>query len=332
MAKAFDNDITDLNEELGLGEPEQTDDAPNGGGTGDEETLDLDQTHEPQDEVPAEEGTQQDETAEQGAEPAKDGKSGQRQPKTVTVEEWRYKKLQEKNRKLQRRLAEREALEELTGPQAASQPPQQPEQEPDPLDQWEQEHAEEIKADPDYPVPGRVLRAKQNHDARKAQERQQQAAAQSSQQVAKVSLARAKVKYASDDALNFMGVVNEGKALLTPTDWSIIRSAGEETGEQLYSRCLKRIRQSGSEAADEIDEAITARRQSNGASPDKPNPPLRTPNSNRPNNGQRQRVQQTQRNEEPPSREQILGRTGPMRAHQRLGIRFPDAMPAPSEG
>jgi len=281
-----------LTEDLGLEEPQETDGEP-------ERVEDQPDTAEEQ--LPEGEG---EETALEEVEPDK--------PKRTDVVPLKtFKEEQRKHREAKARLAQFEALQQIG--EAPAELAQAKEPEKSPLETWVDTNAERLKEEPELSPPAAIIVQETRWQREQAQRAADQNTAQGQHNTMVRSIAVAKATFNADargEGLDFDTVVQAGAGQLTESDKAMIRVAGDQAGEEIYDRCLRRARQPGSPSADEINAAVRAHRQSRWANPTAPNPQQNRP---KPKGGK-----------EPPTREQVLRRPQqPQRLHERLGIEFP---------
>lgn len=224
-------------------------------------------------------------------------------------------RLERENRRLRREVAQFQAERQM---QLEPQPQPEPAQaEPSPFQKWAADNAEELKVDPNLPIPASVMLAEQQWQGQQAERRQQHAAAARQQTDLRTSIAVAKSTFTAEacgDGLDFDTVVAAGAGYLTEADKAIIRAAGSQAGEETYARCLKRAR---ANEVPEIVDALDARRQRRPAARQQPAGPQSAPRQSSNNNRQPQA-------KAPPTRQQALAARArrPIRAHEALGLGY----------
>ena len=143
------------------------------------------------------------------------------------------------NKEMRARLAEFEAMSQIE-----PEPELPDEKQLSPMDEWESSE----DYDPDMPIPGKVAIAERRFQKESASKVSAARAQYANRIAMERSINIAKATYVESEMgenLGFDTVVSNGMALLTPTDQRIIKAAGDQAGEEVYERCLKRLRASG---------------------------------------------------------------------------------------
>lgn len=273
----------------------------------DASTDDASQSQEDQSDEVTPDGEQEPEEATETPEAAEESEPQQKKLGSKAPPLSAVIKLERENRRMRRVIAEHEAQKQLALDAQNVQTP--PEPVVGPLDKWLADHEEELNIDPDLATPAAVLVADRKWQAEHQQKARQMQQAAQEQQTIMASLARARVDFSPDkmgDGLDFESVTADGSPLLTERDITIIRTSGEDAGEEMYRLCLKRILKSDTEAADRVREAVQARRlskiKSSGES-----------------------VQVARKTTNPPTRQQVLQAAS--RNIGMYGLEYPDAGP-----
>ena len=242
---------------------------------------------------PGEDTAQAEETPEEDPQKAINGL------KHALVESRKSNKdILESNRSMRARLAEFETMSQID-----PEPELPDEKQLSPMDEWESSE----DYDPDMPIPGKVAIA----ERRFQKESVKKASTVMEQRANRIAMERsinvAKALYTEADQgenLGFTTVVSNGMALLTASDQRIIKSAGDQAGEEVYHRCRRRLMASGTPTGNIVKAAYESQRN--------PKPPTPTP---QPNPKKKEGAPPV------PTSSEVLGRTVPP-AIGRLGLQF----------